>query len=233
MPGRLAERHASARGQGQEGHGQTARALAGLRRSMSAYHPRGSPLGPKALVVFRSGHGVSMTAWGTRFGVRARAELQGIQGVATDDATTPAPVGHASGRAGDARGPGRKKPGPTVGAGTLRSARPARGWRGRAGGGSRPPDRAGSLAWPPGLARSRARSPGRCRRRCVPPSHGSCATPRPRAVSATLVSHDRGSGAARAAPAWSPSRQRGWTATGRSWPVSGSRGTWLSCSHSV
>jgi hypothetical protein len=52
-------------------------------------------------------------------------------------------------------------------------------------------------------------------------------------VSATLVSHARGSGAARDAPAWSPSRQRGWTAPGRSWPVSGSRGTWLSCSHSV
>jgi hypothetical protein len=81
--------------------------------------PRGSPLGPKALAVFRSGHGVSMTAWGTLFGVRARSGLQGIQGVATDDAATPAPVGHASGRAGDARWPGRTKTGPTAGAGTL------------------------------------------------------------------------------------------------------------------
>jgi hypothetical protein len=111
-----------------------------------------------------------------------------------------------------------------------RASGPGLAW---AGGGSRPPDRAGSLAWPPGLARSRARSPGRGRRRCVPLSHGSCATPRPRAVSATLVSHARGSGAARDAPAWSPSRQRGWTAPGRSWPVSGARGTWLRCSHSV
>jgi hypothetical protein len=111
-----------------------------------------------------------------------------------------------------------------------RATGPGLAW---AGIGSRPPDRAGSLAWPPGLARSRARSPGKGRRRCVPPSHGSCATPRPRAMSATLVSHARGSGAARAAPAWSPSRQRGGTAPGRSWPVSGARGTWLSGSHSL
>ena len=63
-------------------------------------------------------------------------------------------------------------------------------WLAWAGVGSRPPDRAGSLAWPPGMARSRARSPGRGLPRCVPPSHWSCATPRPRAVSATLVSFE-------------------------------------------
>ena len=145
----------------------------GLWRGCGAQCPRtppwGRPLGPKALAVFRSGHGVFMTAGGTRFGVQARSGLPGSQGGATDDA----------------RWPGRKKPGPSVGAGTLRSARPAHGWRRRAGVGSRLPDRAGSLSWPPGMACSRARSPGRGRHRCVPratghaprPDRGPCAPP--------------------------------------------------------